>query len=325
MGLPTHRQQHPDRRTSHVLLPIVGFFSQSTQDFVLGTLDNLQEIGWEAEVMDRLVLDVEEKRMLQGLVEQHHTRDKTGHRGDLFKGKGEELIILLHGPPGVGKTLTAEMLAETVQRSLMALSVGDIIQNEYELDKTLKRFFSEATDWDAILLLDEADVVLEARSLEDVRRNGIVSVFLRHLEYFKGVLILTTNRLSTMDVAFQSRIQICVEFKELDKQNRMQIWLKLLELKNSAKTISAEHLREVKRNIKTLAKYNLNGRQIRNVLNVADGYAFNEFREAGKMEYRHIRNAANAAREFQRSMENAKSKTGAEQSVWAPYRGGDDF
>lgn len=75
----------------------------------------------------------------------------------------------------VGKTLTAECVSEAVKRPLISLSIGDLVWEEKRLQQRLQVEFNRATEWDAILLLDEADVVLEARSFEDVRRNGIVS------------------------------------------------------------------------------------------------------------------------------------------------------
>lgn len=51
-----------------------------------------------------------------------------------------------------------------------------------------------AHGWGAVLLLDEADVYLERRSINDLMRNSLVSIFLRLLEYFQGILFLTTNR-----------------------------------------------------------------------------------------------------------------------------------
>jgi len=49
--------------------------------------------------------------------------------------------------------------------------------------------------WDAVLLLDEADVFLEARSAHDLERYKLVSIFLRLLEYYEGILFLTTSTL----------------------------------------------------------------------------------------------------------------------------------
>lgn len=71
--------------------------------------------------------------------------------------------------------MTAECIAEAVRKPLVALSIGDLVRDEQRLEERLQLEFKRAADWDAILLLDEADVVLEARSFEDVRRNAIVS------------------------------------------------------------------------------------------------------------------------------------------------------
>lgn len=71
--------------------------------------------------------------------------------------------------------MTAESIAEAVRKPLVAMSIGEMVWDETQLQDRLQTEFQRAIDWDAVLLLDEADVVLEARSFEDVRRNGIVS------------------------------------------------------------------------------------------------------------------------------------------------------
>lgn len=71
--------------------------------------------------------------------------------------------------------MTAESIAEAVKKPLVAMSIGEMVWDETQLQERLQTEFQRAIDWDAVLLLDEADVVLEARSFEDVRRNGIVS------------------------------------------------------------------------------------------------------------------------------------------------------
>ncbi|KAI9868857.1 MAG: hypothetical protein M1813_004708 [Trichoglossum hirsutum] len=65
---------------------------------------------------------------------------------------------------------------------------------DYELDARLSATFDPADRWNAVLLLDEADIFLEKRSPENLERNGLVSVFLRNLEYFRGILVLVANR-----------------------------------------------------------------------------------------------------------------------------------
>lgn len=146
-------------------------------------------------------------------------------------------------------------------------------------------------------------------------------VFLRELEYYQGILFLTTNRVNTMDTAFQSRIQIGVGFKSMTPEIRAKVWKQLLTLNGRDKTIGSEALKKVP---SELSKYELNGRQIRNALNVAEGLAFQEYGEEGKLRYVHIKEAAKAAAEFQKLLEESKSMMKLEQTVWAPYKGGDD-
>lgn len=55
-----------------------------------------------------------------------------------------------------------------------------------------------------VLILKQADVFLGNRG-HDLQRDSLVSVFLRRLEYFMGVCILTTNRKQEIDPAFQSK------------------------------------------------------------------------------------------------------------------------
>ncbi len=100
------------------------------------------------------------------------------------------------------------------RKSLSTLSISESSRRTRGLSKTSSAIFTRASRWDAVLLLDEADVLLEKRSYEDLHRNGIVSgkkgsrcdpklinadcscleVFLRMLEYYEGILFLTTNQ-----------------------------------------------------------------------------------------------------------------------------------
>ncbi|KAL7935703.1 P-loop containing nucleoside triphosphate hydrolase protein [Trichoderma chlorosporum] len=300
--------------------PIIGCYDLKSKELYLVSVDNLRPVKWNENAMDHLVLDPKKKNMLTRLVRYHSHRHGRNGEKDLIAGKGQSLAILLHGPPGVGKTLTAESTAETMKKPLVSLSIGEMVWNESNLQSKLETEFKRAKNWDAVLLLDEADVVLEARSFEDVRRNGIVSIFLRQLEYFQGILFLTTNRISTMDVAFQSRIQVGIGFQEMTPTVRAQICTQLLALNGRDQILGPEAVDNIRRK---LSKSNVNGRQIRNILNVADGLAFEEHNEEGRLEYKHIDEALQAALEFQKLLEDAKSRMKLEQTVWAPYNGGD--
>lgn len=73
-------------------------------------------------------------------------------------------------------------------------SAGELGTDPRFLEADLQKILDICHAWGAILLLDEADVFLEKRNMQDIHRNALVSIFLRQLEYFQGILFLTTNR-----------------------------------------------------------------------------------------------------------------------------------
>jgi hypothetical protein len=81
--------------------PVIGCYDLRRKELYTISVDNLQPVKWNEDAMDHLVLDSKKKDMLKGLVRYHSSRDGRNGRGDLIEGKGQSLVILLHGPPGV--------------------------------------------------------------------------------------------------------------------------------------------------------------------------------------------------------------------------------
>ena len=128
-----------------------------------------------------------------------------------------------------------------------------------QLEAQLSRIFKITSHWNAVLLLDEADVYLERRSAHDMVRNGHVSVFLRKLEYCQGILFLTTNRVREFDDAILSRIHVMLRYDDLNSDSRKQIWEHFL---TNLRTIQgAVDVNE--KQMRVLVDYKLNGRQVR--------------------------------------------------------------
>ncbi|KAG1843152.1 P-loop containing nucleoside triphosphate hydrolase protein [Suillus subalutaceus] len=191
----------------------------------------LEEIHFDEHAWDHLVLNKATKVLVKGLVNVTKTTNTSGEVfSDVITGKGGGMIALLHGPPGTGKTLTAEAVAEHLKRPLYVLSSLELSTTPATLEKNLGDVLRLATTWDAVVLIDEADVFLEQRSLHELERNALVSVALRVLEYHRGVLFLTTNRIQAFDEAFLSRFSIAVKYPELDVDARLTIWRKFFEL-----------------------------------------------------------------------------------------------
>ncbi|KAI2463776.1 hypothetical protein F4781DRAFT_415455 [Annulohypoxylon bovei var. microspora] len=171
---------------------------------------------------------LDRKTIVRSLVAQHFRDKESGsirdEQSDIIRGKGKGLIILLHGAPGVGKTTTAEGIAELFNRPLFQITCGDLGTTAREVETALETNFALANKWGSILLLDEADVFLARRTPQDFKRNGLVAVFLRVLEYYAGILFLTTNRIGDFDEAFSSRIHISLHYPALDYNSTLEIF-----------------------------------------------------------------------------------------------------
>lgn len=145
------------------------------------------------------------------------------------------------------------------------MSAGDLGVDSSTVESSLSNVLEMSTKWNAVLLLDEADVFLEARSSHDLERNKLVSIFLRMLEYYSGILFLTTNRVANIDAAFQSRIHISIEYPELSLSSRRHVWSNFITL--GARQQQSHGFSES--DFDLLAKYEMNGREIKNVLKTA--------------------------------------------------------
>jgi SpoVK/Ycf46/Vps4 family AAA+-type ATPase len=206
----------------------------------------------------------------------------------VIPGKGDGLFILLHGVPGVGKTATAEAVAQSHGKPLFKITCGDLGLTPESVESRLRHVFRLASLWDCILLLDEVDTFFTQRSKGDaaMTKNALVSVFLRILDYYNGILFMTTNRAGTLDEAFKSRIHYHVYYPPLDRNQTREIWqiniqrLKLVEAEHSKHDIlgpmeipEGEILNFAEMQFDAKAQNRWNGRQIRNAFQVARSLA----------------------------------------------------
>lgn len=169
-----------------------------------------------------------------------------------------------------------------------------------------------------MVLLDEADVFLEERSFTDQKRNAIISsilpkpltrniktltstVFLRVLEYYDGILILTTNRVGSFDEAFKSRIHLALAYPKLNEEDRLKIWQNFMHmLPRSGERVDMDDLRM---NLPKLALIEVNGRQIRNVVTMARHLA----KYRGEMlRAKHMQDALRSVEKFNEYLSDVK-------------------
>lgn len=143
------------------------------------------------------------------------------------------LSVLLHGPPGTGKTYTAEALAYEIGRTLKVVNYANVLSMWVGgTEKALEALFREVADSESVLLFDEADALFAARSpvrgALDRYANVETDLLLRLIEQHNTVAILTTNKRENLDPAFFRRMHYTVEFDRPDEPRRLNLWQKLV-------------------------------------------------------------------------------------------------
>lgn len=252
-------------------------YSLKNKKWLTFSIGSVSDIVYSETAFENLVLPEAHKELILALAEsQVQHRDSFD---DVIQGKGKGMIMLLSGPPGVGKTLTAESVAETMRAPLYMMSAGDLGTASYQVESSLSNVLEMASKWNAVLLLDEADVFLEQRTSHDLERNKLVSIFLRILEYYEGILFLTTNRVDNIDAAFQSRIHISMRYGELSKSSRRHVWVNFLNAATKGNHNFSDE------DLDMLAGNKMNGREIKNVLKTAQLLAS---RKSEGLSYQHV-------------------------------------
>ena len=152
--------------------------------FVQLDVQRLNTVKESNDVFDCLKIPDNHKDIIQSLVEDHFLKKAENMKDgverlslDWVRGKGKGLFILLHGVPGVGKTATAEAVAQKSGKPLFAITCGDLGSTPNEMESALQRIFRLANTWDCVLLLDEVDTFFSQRSKGDatLTKNVLVS------------------------------------------------------------------------------------------------------------------------------------------------------
>ncbi|KAK7909002.1 hypothetical protein PG985_014880 [Apiospora marii] len=267
-------------------------------------VSNVREATWRPDPMSSLELQTNQKMLIQALVASH---DFANRDRDQAEQKGKGLVILLHGPPGSGKTLTAECAAELSQRALLSCSMSELNKHNsaWYFERRLAQVLQLATTWKAVVLLDEADVFLEARQSDSPahqERKALVAVFLRHLEYFSGIVFLTTNRIHVFDAAMRSRVHLALGYHEPGAAARRAIWsYNIHQLPKEQVDASLGEM------LDRLASEALNGREIANTVATANTFARSR---KEPLRFHHIETVLAVRRDFEMVLGGVKTTDG---------------
>jgi hypothetical protein len=229
--------------------------SQETKQYVYADVDDVTPYEFDESAMARLHLPAP---MLRTLTSVFSTPVEALF-GDLIHGKHGGVVVLACGNPGVGKTLTAEVYAEHTRRPLYVLELGELGTSAEQVEQQLQRIFTRVARWNAVLQFDECEIFLAQRG-NDLERSAIVGIFLRLLDYYRGILFLTTNRPDVLDHAVVSRVMLKLRYPDLDRPARAVIWATML---------GAAGLTLTGGTADDLAAAEMNGRQIRNLTRLA--------------------------------------------------------
>ena len=212
---------------------------------------------------DHLILpDLQKQTLTEIAVEIQQRATVYHHWGfDQQGNRGMGISALFSGSSGTGKTLAAEVLAQTLQLDLYRIDLSAVI-NKYigETEKNLRRVFDAAEAGGAILLFDEADALFgkrtEMKDSHDRYANIEVSYLLQQMEAYRGLAILTTNIPEALDQAFKRRLRFIVTFPFPDPAQRAKIWQRMFPPQMPQSGLDMEKL----------AQLNVAGGNIRNIV-----------------------------------------------------------
>jgi ATP-dependent 26S proteasome regulatory subunit len=240
---------------------------------------------------------------------RHHVYDEWGFGAKLSGGKG--VTVLLSGPPGTGKTMAAEVIANRLELDLYVIDLSRVVSKYVgETEERLEKVFTAAEQTNAILLFNEADALFgkrfQQKDAHDRYANIEVSFLLQRMEMYEGISLLATNLRSNLDEAFLRRLTYVLLFPLPDEALRFRIWQKVWP--------DPEHQVSPDIDFRRLAaQYKLTGANIRNIALAASFFAVADGTEvtnehilrALQREYQKVGRAV-SQEEMQAAMESAR-------------------
>lgn len=178
----------------------------------------IEPYPWDETVIDKLILTDETKNLVEILIRSTQNKSE-----DIISGKMKGTIVIASGPPGVGKTLTAEVFSEYIKKPIYSVQCSQLGLNINSIEEKLKEILRRSSRWNCILLIDESDVYIRERG-DDLEQNAIVGVFLRLIEYYQGIMFMTTNRGEIIDDAIMSRATAWIQYEIPDEKLSKEIW-----------------------------------------------------------------------------------------------------
>ena len=265
---------------------LAGDLWQACRDLSVWRIDGLAQRLTPCYTWDDIVLPSDLMRQLREIANQVSARpivyESWGFGARLPRGRG--ISALFSGPSGTGKTMAAEILANSLKLDLYRIDLAGVVSKYIgETEKNLRNVFDAAEQSGAILFFDEADALFgkrtEVRDSHDRYANIEVNYLLQRMEDYRGLAILCTNRRTALDRAFLRRLRFLLEFPFPNSENRRLIWSKAFPAETPVSGLDLDGL----------ARLEITGGNIRNI---ALNAAFLAASEAGSVQMAHVLHAA---------------------------------
>ncbi|KAI8950669.1 hypothetical protein F4801DRAFT_333308 [Xylaria longipes] len=248
-------------------------FSLKHKSWELILPEDIGDVQHQGNALNQLVMKPDDKEKLESALHTYCTDESIKNGNDVARGNGGGLTILLHGNPGTGKTFTAECLAAKHGMPLYNITCADLGTDLEVLKKRLREICLRAANWKALLLLDEADMFIQARDMQDLRQYAVVSTFLHHLDDSEALLFITSARVDRLDQALESRVAMPIHLPDISFESQQTIWKSLIwRLENPPEAQKKMWERFIKFGLETVderAYTTMNGRQIKTCITAA--------------------------------------------------------
>ncbi|KAG1892077.1 hypothetical protein F4604DRAFT_1697243 [Suillus subluteus] len=220
-------------------------------------VDEVEPIKFNENAWEHIVIDESSMDVIEGVVgafdfskEAMADEEQTG------------LVILLHGPSGTGKTATVEAIAEHFRRPLYSLAACSLPLDMTLLVDTLTSRLDAARSWNAIVLIEAGDILMQTQRHEPIMEEHIrISTILEFFEQHRCIVFVTARTTCT---AYMSHFAMTIQYPELDCDSRQIMWSNMLS--GEANNIS-------RRDIEELSRIAVNGRAMRNIHTMAKALA----------------------------------------------------